>query len=257
MEEKVCMYQKYGFCKYKETCSKRHLEQECKDLNNCKIKKICNKRHPKVCTRYVLEGNCFFGEKCEYLHKENYTSYDQIKTNERVDKLEQGVKDKVSEEKKMLYAIKELEKVLKAMTRKVSHLEEEVVKMKKDSKENKNNELKEPFKTSSDILNFTPVSAKEKPSAVETKPSKSKKEKYKCEKCEYMCQKESTLRNHTETKHADQGCKEKNMNSSKVKNSEKCSLDKTDKTEELSLTQRVKEANKSFVFSESMLDEFI
>ena len=174
-----------------------------------------------------------------------------------MDKLEQVVKDKVSEEKKMLYAIKEFKKALKAMTRKVIHLEEEVVKMKKDSKENFKNELKEPFKTASDFLNSTPVSAKKKPSVVETKPSKSKKEKYKCEKCEYMCQKESTLRKHTETKHVDQGCKEENINSSKVKNSEIFRLDKTDKTEELSLTQRVKEANTSFVFSESMLDEFI
>ena len=54
-----------------------------------------------------------------------------------MNKLEQVVKDKVSEEKKILYAIKELEKVLKAMTRKVIHLEEEVVKMKEDSKETK------------------------------------------------------------------------------------------------------------------------
>ena len=42
-----------------------------------------------------------------------------------------------------------------------------------------------------------------------------------------MCQKESTLRKHTETKHADQGCKEKSISSSKVKNSEKFRLDKT------------------------------
>ena len=47
-----------------------------------------------------------------------------------------------------------------------------------------------------------------KKSVVETKPM-SKKEKSKCEKCEYIYQKESTLRKHTETKHADQGCKEK------------------------------------------------
>ena len=63
-------------------------------------------------------------------------------------------------------------------------------------------------KTALDFLNSTPVSAKEKPSVVVTKP-KSKKEKCKCEKCEYICQKESTFWKHTETKHADQGCKEK------------------------------------------------
>ena len=71
MEEEVCFYQKFGFCKYKEMCSKGHLDQECKDINACKIKKVCDKRHPKICKRYVLERSCVFGEKCEYLHKEN------------------------------------------------------------------------------------------------------------------------------------------------------------------------------------------
>ena len=114
---------------------------------------------------------------------------DQIKTKERVDKLEQIVKDKISEEKKMKHAIQELEKVLKAMSRKVIHLEEEVVKMKEDSKENKKNELKEPFKTASDFLNSKPVNANEKPSVVETKSKESKKYKFKCEKCEYKWKK--------------------------------------------------------------------
>ena len=257
MEEEVCLYQKYGFCKYKEMCSKRHLDQECKDLNDCKTKKICDKRHPKICKRYVLEKSCVFGDKCEYLHKENEMETDQIKTKERVDKLEQIVKDKISEEKKMKHAIQELEKVLKAMSRKVIHLEEQVVKMKEDSKENKKNELKEPFETASDFLNSTPVSANEKPSVVETKSKESKKYKFKCEKCEYKCQKESVLRKHTETKHVDQGYKEKPINSNNLQDSDKVKLDKRQEKEELSLTQRVKDVNKSFVFSESMLDEFL
>ena len=103
-----------------------------------------------------------FGEKCEYLHKENDTSHDQIKTKERVDKLEQVVRDKVSEEKKMLYAIKELEKMLKAMTRKLIHLEEEVVKMKKDSKENQNNELKETIQNFFRLSQLNPCKCKGK-----------------------------------------------------------------------------------------------
>ena len=80
----------------------------------------------------------------------------------------------------MQHAIQELEKVVKAMSQKVINLEEEVVKMKEGSKGNKNNELKEPFKTASDFLNSTPVSANEKPSVVETKSMKSKKYKFKC-----------------------------------------------------------------------------
>ena len=45
-----------------------------------------------------------------------------------------------------------------------------------------------------------------------------------------MCKKESTLRKHTETKQVVQGCKEKNITSSKVNNSKKkFRLDKSDK----------------------------
>ena len=73
---------------------------------------------------------CVFGEKCAYLHKENYLTPDQIEMKERVDKLEQVVKDMFAEEKKKQKAIIELEKVLKAMSRKVIHLEEQVVTMK-------------------------------------------------------------------------------------------------------------------------------
>ena len=72
-----------------------------------------------------------------------------------------------------------------------------------------------------------------------------------------MCQKESILRKHTDKKHVDQGCKEKQINSTNLQDSDKVRLDKRDEKEELSLTQKVKDVNKSFIFSESMLDEFL
>ena len=257
MEEEVCLYQKYGFCRYKDKCKKRHLKQECKDLHSCKTKNICDKRHPRICKRYVGEGSCVFGEKCEYLHKDNTISTDQIKIKERVDQLEQVLKDKLTEENKMQKAMTEMEKVVKAMSRKVLNLEEEIVKMKEDRKENKDNELKEPFKDASDFQNSTPVSLKQKPSFLETKSTRLKKDKFKCEKCEYECKKESTLRNHTNTKDMGQECIKKNKNSANIQDSDKIGLYKKDETDELSLTQRVKDSKKSFVFSESMLDEFL
>ena len=53
------------------------------------------------------------------------------------------------------------------------------------------------------------------------------------------------------------GVRKKILTFLRQKKSKKLRLDKTDKTEELSLTQRVKEAYTSFVFSDSMFDEFI
>ena len=125
-----------------------------------------------------------------------------------------------------------MEKVVKAMSRKVLNLEEEIVKMKEDRKLNKDNELKMLF--------------------IETKSTKSKQDKFKCEKCEYDCKKESTQQNHTNTKHMGQECIKKNKNSANIQDS-----DKKNESNELSLTQRVKDSRKSFVFSESMLDKFL
>ena len=48
--------------------------------------------------------------------------------------LEKEVEDKSLAESKMEHAVKELEKVVKAMTRKVLYLEEEIVKVKVNSK---------------------------------------------------------------------------------------------------------------------------
>ena len=36
MEAKVCKYQKFGFCKYKQNCMKEHLNEECKTNAECK-----------------------------------------------------------------------------------------------------------------------------------------------------------------------------------------------------------------------------
>ena len=55
----------------------------------------------------------------------------------------------------------------------------------------------------------------------------------------------------------DKEVKEKNKTNTKVQDSEKVRLQKKDEKEELSLTQKVKDINKSFVFSESTLDEFL
>ena len=81
----------------------------------------------------------------------------QNKLKERVDELEIMLKDKSSEEKIMLNAIKELEKVVRAMSRKVIFLEEEVKKIKEDSKNNKNSNLEDLFKDTSEFKISTPV----------------------------------------------------------------------------------------------------
>ena len=59
----------------------------------------------------------------------------------------------------MEHAVRELEKVVTAMTCKEIHLEEEIIKVKVNSK---NTQMNEPFKDTSDYTNSTPVSEKGK-----------------------------------------------------------------------------------------------
>ena len=52
---------------------------------------------------------------------------EEVKLNKRIDELEKIVAEKSLQQKKMEMTVRELEKVVKAMSRKVIHLEEEIV----------------------------------------------------------------------------------------------------------------------------------
>ena len=134
------MHQKYGFCKYKESCTKKHLNEECKDLT-CKSKGSCDKRHPKLCKRYTQEKSCPFGETCGYLHKEKEKSPEETKLMTRIEQLEAVVKEKSTAEMKMEDAVRGLEKVVKAMSRKVICLEKEIISIKDNNKIDVSKEL--------------------------------------------------------------------------------------------------------------------
>ena len=63
----VCRYNKFGFCKFKETCRMRHEDRIC-DEPLCYIQ-VCSRRHPKLCSFFEKYGQCKFGSYCRYLHK--------------------------------------------------------------------------------------------------------------------------------------------------------------------------------------------
>ena len=68
MEDHVCLYFKYGYCKYKNKCKREHMKEACEDLNHCMDQRICNKRHPRVCKIYVEDRVCRFRSDCAYHH---------------------------------------------------------------------------------------------------------------------------------------------------------------------------------------------
>ena len=212
------MFSKFGFCKFQSGCKREHYSEVCDQLSRCSNIKRCNKRHPKNCKRYVSGNGCRFREDCAYYHNvEKQEDPNELKMKvdilekkmahnmkERIEELEKIMKEKESAESKMKNAVRQLEIVVKAMTRKVLSLEEEITKIKENSEKN---DEKEPFKDTHEYKSSTPVSEKKNLAGVDKKSKVCKKDQFKCEKCDYTCNKEGTLKKHTNTKHADQQCK--------------------------------------------------
>ena len=63
----VCNFNKYGFCKYRETCHHLHLSETC-DNKLCE-NSSCPKRHPRVCRYFKIFNRSKFGSFCFYKHE--------------------------------------------------------------------------------------------------------------------------------------------------------------------------------------------
>ena len=71
MEGEICLYSKYGFCKYKESCRKQNIKEVCDIIKTCRNLKCCSKRHPRVCKKFTVDNYCQFGNDCSYFHPNN------------------------------------------------------------------------------------------------------------------------------------------------------------------------------------------
>ena len=82
--QNVCKFFKFGFCKHREFCRRKHVKELC-DKNECYIY-MCTFRHPKVCKFYRDYRYCKF-DPCMFLHveKENDPQIEKLKKeNERI-----------------------------------------------------------------------------------------------------------------------------------------------------------------------------
>ena len=84
MEEEVCMFSKFGYCRYKEQCRRRHYREICIENENCKARMECPKRHPKKCKKYRTEKGCRFGSDCSYEHTIQHVSTKANETQENL-----------------------------------------------------------------------------------------------------------------------------------------------------------------------------
>ena len=244
MEDKACQFQKFGFCKYKERCVKKHFSEECENNLECKDKINCHKRHPKACKRNG-SGVCRFEGDCAYSHKTS-SSPDQTRSNGRIELLEKVVielsakvlsqeielkeikanKDNIDanknkEDTEMKEKVKLLEAVVQKMFLNVIKLEAKVTDSTTKHKSIVTSEeaADEVNMLDSECKNRPEINRKEdnteskesssNPSTVLDKKDEGKQEEVdlKCDMCQYTCKKRKMLIKHMNTKHKDHTCK--------------------------------------------------
>ena len=207
MEGEVCIYQKYGYCKYKESCKNKHLEETCQQRSACLNQKSCHRRHPRGCKRYGVEGYCRFGAGCAYHHQEQPSPSEKVVDTEvkmKLENLEKTVVEMAEKITKLECKMQEMEVIKNNEPVKIPDDDKALNKndKPKDSKARKGN-LKEK-KVS--VFKFGADARKAVPNKIEIQEEKNSKE-VKCELCDYRCEKVATLKKHINSTHTKHKCK--------------------------------------------------
>ena len=110
--KEICKFEKYGFCKSKDSCKDYHPVEIFK-RQFCSIGR-CDQRHPQP-SRYFRSGGCRFKDTCKYEYKEH------VNTNELLDKMH-----RLEEEKKLqAERIDMLEKEKEVQAEKINNLQKD------------------------------------------------------------------------------------------------------------------------------------
>ena len=203
----VCKYQKFGFCKFKDSCKNQHLVEICENLSLCANLKSCLKRHPRVCKSYAIEKFCKFQAGCAYHHKEENINNEMKNKVDDLEKMVNGLSEKIVQ----------LENKLKIKESKESEVKEIKEFGKTDEHPNKVSNLKKnpitlvkkvKLKERKDsVFRFGPEARKTINKEIKSKEKVKTSKEFKCELCDYDCEKSSTLEKHISSKHTEQKCK--------------------------------------------------
>ena len=110
MESEVCFYNKTGFCKFRDSCVKRHENQSCED-ESCNGS-TCSKRHPKICKYFKIYKRCKFGSYCMFSHEDKISN----EYEKRIMNLEEIISKCQEEMSNLKSKIEEMELLLKKST---------------------------------------------------------------------------------------------------------------------------------------------
>ena len=167
VSQKVCSYEKFGFCMKREQCEEFHPTENCNDVN-CSIVN-CRRRHPQPCRFFGTQNGCRFGRACKFDHQKQM--YFQSKLEEmqaEIGTLKEQIKFLIIENKDKNEVIKMLIEGLKAVQNKDcrncenKNIAVEDVSMHERSKDDYDNELNV-YKTSFFELKDMKKKLKDKP----------------------------------------------------------------------------------------------
>ena len=88
MEDEVCLFQKFEYCKLQDRCKRKHFTQVCDSLSRCKDTKECQTRHPRNCKTFASGNGCSHNEDCAYNHNVHHQFEEANDTKEKVSQLE-------------------------------------------------------------------------------------------------------------------------------------------------------------------------
>ena len=111
----VCLFNKFGFCKFSLKCRKMHTEEIC-DVRTCSL------RHPKICKYFAWRGFCKFGDFCRFKHN-------------RIDNLTEKGENLVKENKEMEKEIIDLKNGILLKELKIENLKTEKERILKENEE--------------------------------------------------------------------------------------------------------------------------
>ena len=185
---KLCQRNKFGYCKYGQTCQLKHTNEIC--LNgNCDVKS-CDKRHPKDCWWFKQFGRCKF-TFCAYNHvlKDVQTDF-----NIKIEALEIKIKEKDNEMKIQQNKITKIEMSLikSELENRVKNLETFVLTLqeKLESREKEDYHVRKwsPGPEGGGWTVLDPLVRR-------------KSFEYQCDECEYIGRNSVRLKLHKEVKH--------------------------------------------------------
>ena len=76
MTQAICFKNKFGYCKFSDSCRYKHVTLVCED-GQCEIQN-CEKRHPKICRYYRDYRRCKFTVGCKYKHENPNDMFDKL-----------------------------------------------------------------------------------------------------------------------------------------------------------------------------------